>query len=106
MRASPRMSISRTPPISNLRIWIAGNAMARRARAIRWAALDQCSGCQAQPMATPAQEKRFIDGYVTPNREIPWQVYARQPENVYFSHAAHIKLAHLDCRQCRCASLI
>jgi hypothetical protein len=27
-------------------------------------------------------------------------VYARQPENVYFSHAAHIKLAHLNCRQC------
>jgi hypothetical protein len=63
-------------------------------------ALDRCSGCHAQPMGTSAEEKRFIDGYVTPNREIPWQVYARQPENVYFSHAAHIKLAHLNCRQC------
>jgi hypothetical protein len=51
-------------------------------------------------MGTSAEEKRFIDSYVTPNREVVWQVYARQPQNVYFSHAAHIKLAHLDCRQC------
>jgi hypothetical protein len=63
-------------------------------------AMDKCSGCHAQPMGTSAEEKRFIDGYVTPGREVPWQVYSRQPQNVYFSHAAHIKLAHLDCRQC------
>ena len=56
-------------------------------------ALDKCSGCHAQPMGTSGEEKRFIDTYVTPNREVPWQVYARQPENVYFSHAAHMKLA-------------
>lgn len=62
--------------------------------------LDKCSGCHAQPMGTSAQEKRFIGRYVMPNHEIPWQVYSRQPENVYFSHAAHIQLAHLDCRQC------
>lgn len=63
-------------------------------------ALDKCSGCHAQPMGTSTEEKRFIDRYVTPSREIPWQVYARQPQNVSFSHAAHIKLAHIDCRQC------
>ncbi|HLY16351.1 MAG TPA: menaquinone reductase multiheme cytochrome c subunit QrcA [Bryobacteraceae bacterium] len=62
--------------------------------------LDKCSGCHAQPMGTTAEEKRFMDRYVTRNREIPWQVYTRQPENVYFSHVFHIKLAHLDCRQC------
>ena len=62
--------------------------------------LDKCAGCHAQPMGTSAEEKRFIDGYVTPNREVRWQVYARQPENVHFSHAAHIKLARLACRQC------
>jgi len=62
--------------------------------------LDKCSGCHAAAMGSSVQEKRFIDSYVTPNREIPWQVYARQPENVNFSHAAHIKLAHLDCAEC------
>ena len=58
-------------------------------------ALDKCAGCHAQAMGATQQEKAFIDGYVTPGREIPWQ-----PENVYFSHANHVKLAHLDCRQC------
>jgi len=63
-------------------------------------ALDKCSGCHAQAMGASAQEKSFIDRYVTPNREIPWQVYSRQPQNVYFSHAFHVRLARLDCRQC------
>jgi hypothetical protein len=51
-------------------------------------------------MGTSAQEKRFIDGYVTPNREVAWQIYSRQPQNVYFSHAFHVKLAHLQCSAC------
>jgi hypothetical protein len=63
-------------------------------------ALDKCAGCHTQPMGSSPQEKLFIDRYVTPNREVPWKIYARQPENVYFSHAYHLKLARLDCRQC------
>ncbi len=63
-------------------------------------ALDKCSGCHAAAMGASAEEKRFIDRYVTPSREIPWQVYADQPQNVSFSHAAHIKLAHIACREC------
>jgi hypothetical protein len=62
--------------------------------------LDKCSGCHAQPMGTTAQERHFIQQYVTPNREVPWQVDARQPGNVYFSHAFHARRARLDCRQC------
>ncbi len=63
-------------------------------------ALDKCAGCHAYAIGSSPQEKALIDRYVTPNREIPWQVYARQPENVYFSHAYHVRLARLDCRQC------
>ncbi len=63
-------------------------------------ALDKCSGCHAQPMGTSVAEKHFIDAYAAPNREIPWRIAARQPQNVYFSHVFHIKLAHLDCRAC------
>ena len=63
-------------------------------------ALDKCAGCHAAPMGTTAAEKKFIDGYVTPNREPVWFSYARQPENVYFSHAAHVKLGGLKCEQC------
>src|SRR5579859_1923135 len=47
-------------------------------------ALEKCSGCHAQAMGDSARENRFIDSYVARNREIPWQTYARQPQNVYF----------------------
>ena len=53
--------------------------------------LDKCAGCHAAPMGTTAAEKNFIDQYVTPDREPQWAAYARQPENVFFSHIAHVK---------------
>ena len=60
--------------------------------------LAQCAGCHAAPMGTTAAEKKFIEQYVTPNREPQWLAYARQPENVLFSHAAHVKLAQAAMR--------
>jgi c(7)-type cytochrome triheme protein len=61
--------------------------------------LDKCAGCHAAPMGNTAAEKQFIEKYVTPNREPAWLVYARQPENVYFSHAPHLK-AKVKCERC------
>ncbi|MEI9976819.1 MAG: hypothetical protein WDO73_35070 [Ignavibacteriota bacterium] len=51
-------------------------------------------------MGTTAAEKSFIDQYVTPNREPRWASYARQPENVAFSHSAHVKRAGMTCESC------
>jgi menaquinone reductase, multiheme cytochrome c subunit len=62
--------------------------------------LDKCSGCHTAAMGTTAAEKDFIDRYVTPNREPQWASAARQPENVWFSHATHVKLGKLKCEQC------
>jgi hypothetical protein len=62
--------------------------------------LDKCSGCHAATMGTTAAEKEFIDKYVTPQREPEWASYSRQPENVWFSHAAHLKLGKLKCENC------
>jgi len=62
--------------------------------------LDQCGGCHAAPMGTSAAEKSFIDAYVTPHREPAWLDYARQPENVAFSHITHVKRAGLKCERC------
>ena len=62
--------------------------------------LEKCGGCHAAPMGNTEAEKRFIETYVTPNREPQWLSYARQPQNVFFSHAAHLKLAGLKCEQC------
>lgn len=60
----------------------------------------QCGTCHAAALTETAAEKKLIEQYVTPNREIPWLVYARQPENVRFSHATHVNLAKLDCARC------
>lgn len=62
--------------------------------------LEKCAGCHAAAMGTTAAEKKFIDNYVKSGREVRWLVYARQPENVYFSHGNHVKLAHLACAEC------
>jgi len=62
--------------------------------------LDKCAACHAAPMGTTAAEARFIDRYVTPQREPEWLVYARQPENVYFSHRAHVQRGRLKCESC------
>jgi hypothetical protein len=62
--------------------------------------IEQCSPCHEQPQGTTADEKLFVETYVTPNREVPWLVYARQPDHVYFPHAAHVKLAGISCERC------
>ena len=62
--------------------------------------LDKCAGCHAAAMGSTVAEKNFIDQYVTPQREPQWAVYARQPENVYFSHITHVKLAQVKCERC------
>ena len=63
-------------------------------------ALEKCAGCHAQPLGNTKEEKLLVERFVKPGREIPWVVYARQPENVWFPHAPHVKLAKLDCREC------
>ena len=35
-----------------------------------------------------------------PGKEIPWLVYARQPEHVFFPHAVHVKRAAIACERC------
>lgn len=63
-------------------------------------AVEKCTPCHAEPQGATADEKRLVDEYVKPGRQIPWLVYARQPENVYFAHAPHLKLAGLACESC------
>jgi menaquinone reductase, multiheme cytochrome c subunit len=62
--------------------------------------IDNCAGCHAEPQGETAEEKRLVEDYVTPGREIPWLVYSRQPENVRFPHAIHVKRAEIACERC------
>lgn len=62
--------------------------------------VETCAGCHAEPQGTTADEKRLVEDYVRPGREIPWLVYSRQPENARFPHAVHVKRAGMACERC------
>jgi len=63
--------------------------------------LETCKECHSdQPMGETPAEKKFVEDYLVPGKPIPWLVYAKQPNCVFFSHAAHTKSAGLECEKC------
>jgi len=62
--------------------------------------LENCENCHSEPQGTSAAEKVLFKDHISKKREIPWLVYSRQPENVYFSHIQHVKLAEIKCERC------
>jgi menaquinone reductase, multiheme cytochrome c subunit len=62
--------------------------------------LEQCTDCHYTKLGMSENEALFFDQYVSRGREVPWLVYARQPDCVFFSHAAHVEGAKMDCITC------
>lgn len=62
--------------------------------------LAQCIDCHSEVMGESEDEAIFVTQYVYKEREVPWRVYARQPDCVFFSHAAHTFGAKLECETC------
>ncbi len=62
--------------------------------------LAKCAECHAEPLGSSAAEKRLVEEFVKPGREIPWRVYARQPDNVRFPHAVHVGRGGIACERC------
>ncbi len=62
--------------------------------------LEQCTDCHSEILGESESEAIFYEQYVAKDREVPWLVYARQPDCVFFSHAAHIYGAQMDCVTC------
>ncbi|MDL2269037.1 cytochrome c family protein [Desulfosarcina sp. OttesenSCG-928-A07] len=62
--------------------------------------LAQCTSCHDEMVGQSAEEAEFVASYVWKNREVPWFSYARQPDCVFFSHAAHVLAARMDCVTC------
>lgn len=61
--------------------------------------LEKCKECHESAMGTTESEKILVEEYVQQEKEIPWKVYSWQPDNVYFSHAAH-KAKGVECVAC------
>ncbi len=62
--------------------------------------LAQCVDCHEEMQGDSEAERIFVEEYVAKGREVPWLVYSRQPDCVFFSHAAHVILAEMECVTC------
>lgn len=62
--------------------------------------LEQCIDCHEEVMGENPDEIKFVEEYVSKGREVPWLVYSRQPDCVFFSHAPHVKSAKMECTTC------
>ena len=62
--------------------------------------LEQCIDCHEEILGVDPDEIKFHEEYVSKEREVPWLIYSKQPDCVFFSHAAHIKGANMDCVTC------
>jgi hypothetical protein len=62
--------------------------------------LAQCVNCHSEMIGQSEQEAVFVKEYVAKGREVPWLIYARQPDCVFFSHAAHVHGAKMECTVC------
>ena len=62
--------------------------------------LAQCTDCHEEAMGDSEDEAIFVEQYVSKDREIPWHVYSRQPDCVFFSHTAHVIGAQMECSVC------
>lgn len=63
--------------------------------------LAVCLDChEEEPLGETEDEAIFCEEYVAKEKEIPWLVYSRQPDCVFFSHAAHTIKAGNDCKTC------
>jgi len=62
--------------------------------------LAQCIDCHDEILGESPEEEKFYTQYVEKDREVPWLVYSRQPDCVFFSHVAHVKMGKMDCVTC------
>ena len=63
-------------------------------------AVAKCGECHTAQLGESESEKVLVEEYVAGNKEVPWLVYSRQPDNAYFPHAAHLKLGEMKCEDC------
>lgn len=62
--------------------------------------LAQCMDCHEEVQGDTPDEEVFVDEYVSNGQEVPWLVYSRQPDCVFFSHSAHVVTREMDCSEC------
>jgi uncharacterized paraquat-inducible protein A len=56
-----------------------------------------CARCHTAAHSDHPDEIKFVEEYFEKGIEVPWLVYQYQPDNVFFSHAAHMDFACVTC---------
>ncbi|MDR2893341.1 MAG: cytochrome c3 family protein [Deltaproteobacteria bacterium] len=49
----------------------------------------ECASCHESAQGESRAEAEYIEKYVNGEQEAPWLVHQKQPDNAFFSHAAH-----------------
>jgi menaquinone reductase, multiheme cytochrome c subunit len=65
--------------------------------------IENCMECHEDPespLGESPEEVKLLTDYIKPEKEIPWLIYSRQPDCVYFPHIAHVTMAEIECRVC------
>jgi len=63
--------------------------------------LASCLDCHSEDVLGESEDEAvFVEEYVVKEKEVPWHIYSRQPDCVFFSHAAHTQAAGMDCVTC------
>ncbi len=62
--------------------------------------LEQCIDCHEEAQGEDPNEIKLVDEYISKNREVPWLVYSKQPDCVFFPHVAHVNMAKMECNTC------
>jgi len=62
--------------------------------------LEACTGCHEEILGESEEEEKFFNEYVSAQREVPWLIYSKQPDCVFFSHAAHVLMGEMKCVTC------
>lgn len=62
--------------------------------------LAQCVDCHEEVQGENPNEVRFVEEYVAKGQEVPWLIYSKQPDCVFFSHIAHVKMGKIECDTC------
>lgn len=65
--------------------------------------LAKCMECHEDLLGESQEEAAFQElalRLTEEGRDIDWLIYSKQPACVFFSHAAHIKMAELECTAC------
>lgn len=50
---------------------------------------EDCAVCHSHLLGKSQEERKYFDEYIRKNKEVKWLAYQKQPDNVFFSHAAH-----------------